>query len=145
MPVSSSAASLCLACLLFPAGSRSEQQESAVTLRKNTIERFYEAADHRSDTMQLKALQFTAPYPGYYQELSLDNNGGAFTARIVPDWAVQNSQTAKLESDRQEQVRQMLAHLTIAPGPSPPEPQPGELRTALVFHNGKTYEHHDFN
>ena len=145
MPVGFPAASLCLALLLFLAGSPVQKQESKITLNGNLIERFYQAADHHSDTLLLRTLQFTAPYPGFYQALSLDSNGRAFTARIVPDWAIQASKTANLESDRQEQIRQMLVHLTIATGPSLPEPQPGELRTALVFYNGKTYERHDFN
>ena len=145
MPVGFPAASLCLALLLFLAGSPVQKQESKITLNGNSIERFYQAADHHSDTLLLRTLQFTAPYPGFYQALSLDSNGRAFTARIVPDWAIQASKTANLESDRQEQIRQMLVHLTIASCPSPPEPQPGELRTALVFYNGKTFERHDFN
>jgi hypothetical protein len=39
----------------------------------------------------------------------------------------------------------MLTELTIASGPSPAELQPGQLRTALAFYNGQTYERYDFN
>jgi hypothetical protein len=122
-----------------------QEQKAPDHRNRNSIEWFNADADHHSDKLLLKALQFDAPYPGFYQTLSLDYNGHAFTARIVPDWATQGSGRALLDGALFDQIKQMLAVLSLTSDASLPEPEPGQLHTALVFYDGKAYERHNFN
>src|ERR1051325_8696243 len=98
-------ASMCFLVLFLPAVSLGQEQ----SVERNSIDWFYTAANCHPKTLLLKLLQFNAPYPGYYQETSVDANGTAFTARVVPNWAVQNSVDAKLDDALLAQIKQMLA------------------------------------
>ena len=124
--------SVLVAVLLFPAISSAQEPTKS-------LDEFNRDANYHSKTLLLKLVQFTAPYPGFYQQTSLDSNGTAFTARVVPDWAIQNSINAKLNDALLDQVRQLLAQLKLSSTPAAVEPQRGQLHSAFVFYDG-----HDF-
>ena len=128
-----------LVIVFLPLISFGQEQRTNTLTERKSIDWFYADANSQPKTLLLKVLQFTAPYPGYYQQTSLDTNGNALTARVVPDWAVQNSANAKLDDALLAQVRQMLAELNAAATPAGVEPQQGQLHSAVVFFNG-----HDF-
>ena len=142
-----SAAWICLlvAVLFLPAISLGQEQKSNSPAERKSIDWFYEDAQHHSKTLVLKLLQFTAPYPNYYQETSLDINGSAFTGRIVPNWAVQASQNAKLSDELLAQIRQRLAELNVPSTPAALEPQAGLLHSAFIFNNGHDFVRLNFN
>jgi hypothetical protein len=127
---------LVIAFCFFPVATSGQQQ---IAPERKPIDWFYEDANYHSKTLLLKVLQFTAPYSGYYQETSLDTNGNAFTGRMVPNWAVQNSANAKLDGALLAQIRQMLAQLSVPSTPAFLEPQQGQLHSAFIFYDG-----HDF-
>jgi hypothetical protein len=133
--------SLVVAILFLPAISLA--QEQGTPAERKPIDSFYADADYHSKTLLLKVLQFRAPYPGYYEQTSVDTNGVAFTARIVPNWAVQASVHAKLDEARLAQIRQMLGELLLTA--SVVEPQPGQLHSAFVFSDGHDFLRFDYN
>jgi len=151
MRISFSSMGLLLVFFVSPLASLGQQQKATSPLERTPIDWFYEDANYHSNTLLLKSLQFTAPYPGFYQQLSLDTNGNAFTGQIVPNWAIQASQTAKLDVPRLDEIRRTLIGLTLGLGLtlgsslSLPEPQPGQLHTAFIFYDGKAYLRYDFN
>jgi hypothetical protein len=139
------AAALLLALSLFLRPSVAPGQKAPAPRTSNSREWFNEDAVHHPNSLLLKFLQFTAPYPGFYQKLTLDGNGNAFTARIVPDWAIQGSVGAKLDGILLDQIKQKLSHLNLAPDPPQLEPREGQLHTAFIFCDGIAYGRYDFN
>lgn len=139
MKVRVASISFLVAVLFLPVISLGQEQRTNIPAEGKPIDWFYEDANYHSKTLLLKLLQFTAPYPGYYQETSLDTNGNAFTARIVPNWAVQASVNAKLNGAILAQIRQMLAPLNVPSTLAVLEPQHGQLHSAFIFYDG-----HDF-
>jgi hypothetical protein len=129
------------ACLAPVAFSQDEKPQP----QRNSIDWFHHSANSHAKKLLFKVLQFTAPYPGYYLETSLDTNGNVFSARIVPDWAVQGSRHAKLDSNRLNQVRQILAQLNLSATPADLKPQQAQLHTALVFYDGHTFSRFNYN
>jgi hypothetical protein len=123
----------------------SQTRKAGTLPERNSMEWFNEAANFESKTLLFKVLQFTAPYPGYYEETSLDITGNAFSARIVPDWATQGIQSATLQSVRLNQVREMLLQLYLPATSTQLEPQAGQLHSAFVFYDGSSYRHLRFN
>jgi hypothetical protein len=145
MKASFASISLVLAFCLWPPAAFGQRERANIPPERKPIDWFYQDANYHSKTLLLKVVQFTAPYPGYYQELSLDSNGNAFTGRIVPDWAIQGSENAKLENVLLNQIRRTLAHLNL-PSASPVlEPQTGQVHTAFVFYDGNAYLRFNFN
>ncbi len=142
-----SIASICLAGALsfFPVISFGQEQNRNIPPERKPIDWFYADANHHSKTLLLKALQFTAPDPNFYEELSIDNNGNAFGARIVPNRAVQGSEDAKLDLSLLDQIRQMLGELNLPSSATALEPKPGQLHTAFIFFDGNTYMRFNFN
>ena len=130
--------SVLVAVLLFPAISSAQEQVKS-------LDEFNRDANYHSKTLLLKLLQFSAPYPGFYQQTSLDSNGTAFTARVVPDWAVQNSINAKLNDGVLDQIRQLLAQLKLSATPAAVEPQRGQLHSAFVFYDGQDFLRLNYN
>jgi len=120
-------------------------QEQGTPAERKPIDSFYADADYHSKTLLLKVLQFRAPYPGYYEQTSVDTNGVAFTARIVPNWAVQASVHAKLDEARLAQIKQMLGQLNLPATPGVVEPQSGQLHSAFVFFDGHDFLRFDYN
>ena len=112
---------------------------------RKPIDWFHYYASHHHEKLLLKVLQFTAPYPGYYYETSLDTNGNAFNARIVPNWAEQASRYAKLDTDRLNQIRQMLTQLNLPSTPAILEPQQARLHTAFIFSDGRAFARFNHN
>ena len=110
-----------------------------------SIDWFNQDANYHSKMLLLKLLQFTAPYPNYYERTSLDINGNAFAARIVPNWAVQGSVNAKLDSAQLAQVKQMLAQLNLASTTTDLEPQTGQLHSVFVFYDGRDFVRLNYN
>lgn len=139
MKVRVGAISFLIAVLFFPVLSFGQEQRTNVLTERKPIDWFYQDANYHSKTLLLKLLQFTAPYPGHYQETALDTNGTAFNARIVPNWAVQASVSAKLNGAVLDQIRQMLAQLNVPATPAVLEPKEGQLHSAFIFYDG-----HDF-
>ncbi|MDT5124122.1 MAG: hypothetical protein QOC96_3604 [Acidobacteriota bacterium] len=138
------ASSLFLALFLCVPVSHAQEQKTEIIPRSNPIEWFNEAAGYHPDTLLFKALQYTAPYPGYYQELTVGKNGHAFTGRVVPNWAVQASSTATLGDFQLDEVKRMLMVFANSPQRSATKPKDGELYTAFVLFDGKTYSRYDF-
>ena len=132
--------SICVlvAVLSLPAISSAQEQTKS-------LDEFNRDANYHSKTLLVKLLQFTAPYPGFYQQTYLESNGTAFTARIVPDWAVQNSINAKLNDALLDQVRQLLAQLKLSATPAAVEPQRGQLHSAFVFYDGQDFLRLNYN
>ncbi len=133
--------SLLVAVLFLPVISLGQEQ----SVERKSIDCFYTDANYHSKTLLLKLLQFNAPYPGYYQETSLDTNGTAFTARVVPNWAVQASVNAKLDDALLAQIRQMLAQVDVPSTPVAVEPRQGQLHSAFVFHDGQDFVRWNYN
>jgi len=125
--------------LFLPAVSLGQEQRTNISTERKSIDWFYADANSQPKTLLLKLLQFTAPYPGYYQQTSLDTNGNALTARVVPDWAVQGSVNAKLDGALLGQIRQMLAQLNLPSTLAGLEPQQGQLHSAIVFYDGMIF------
>ena len=135
-----------LVVLCFPPLlSLGQKHRSDIPPERKPIDWFYDDANFHSNTLLLKVLQFTAPYPGYYQATSLDKDGNAFSGRIVPDWAVQGSQNAKFDAALLSQVRQMMAQLDIPSTPAVIEPQPGQVHTAIIFYEGGNLSRLSYN
>ncbi|MEW6131386.1 MAG: hypothetical protein AB1757_30435 [Acidobacteriota bacterium] len=120
------------------------QQKSESSQHNLSIKLFNAVADHHSDTLLFKALQYTAPYPGYYQELILNKDGSAYNARVVPDWAVQDSKGAKLSESQLDEIKQVLVMLNLKPASSMPTPSPGVVHTVFVFDGGKGLARYDY-
>ena len=129
----------CLVAVLFCPVISAAQEQRTIPAERKSIDWFYEDANSHPKTLVMKLLQFNAPYPGYYQQTSLDTNGNALTARYVPNWAVQNSSYTKLNGALVDQIRQMLAQLNVPSTPAVLDPQPGQLHSAFIFYDG-----HDF-
>jgi hypothetical protein len=138
---------LFLTLLLFPSNSLAQEQQRKDALERegNSIEWFKEEAANNREPLLVKALQFTAPYQGFYQRLSLDNEGNAFTAQIVPNWAIQGSVGARLDETSLARIKQALGQLSITQAATSASPQPGQLYTAFVFYDGKGYVRCDFS
>ena len=130
--------------LFLPVISLGQEQRSGMPER-NSIEWFRIDADFHTKPLLLKMLQFTAPYPGYYQQTGLNTDGTAFTARNVPNWAVQSSGHAILSDALLTQVKQMLAQIDFSPTPGFIEPEPNRLHTIFVFYNGHDYVRLNYN
>ena len=141
MKVSVASIPLLVAVLFLPAISLGQEQ----SVERKSIDAFHADADQHAKPLLLKLLQFTAPYPGYYQETSLDTNGAAFTARIVPNWAVQASVYAKLDNALVTQIRQMLAQINVPATAAVLEPWQGQLHSAFVFHDGQDFVRFNYN
>ena len=131
--------------LFLPAVSLGQEQRTNISTERKSIDWFYADANSQPKTLLLKILQFTAPYPGYYQQTSLDTNGNALTARVVPDWAVQGSVNAKLDGALLAQIRQMLAQLNLPSTPAGLEQQHGQLHSAIVFYDGNDFLRFNYN
>jgi hypothetical protein len=131
--------SICLAIVLAIAPVLSFGQDA------NSIDWFNYDANYHSKTLLLKLLQFTAPYPLHYEETSLDTAGNAFTGRIVPNWAVEASVNAKLDSAQMAQVKQMLAQLSLPSTPAALEPQQGQLHSVFIFYDGADFVRLNYN
>lgn len=129
----------------FPSVALSQHKKTSDLPERNSIEWFNQAANSKSELVLFKLLQFTAPYPGYYQETSLNMIGGAFSARIVPDWATQAVHSANLESVALKQIRELLSQLSLTNTPTQPEPQAGVMHSALLFYDGSAYQQFRFN
>ena len=129
-------ASLLIVVFLFPVAAFCQEGQRNTPSDPKPIDWFYEDANRDSKKLLLKLLQFTAPYPGYYTEIFVDTDGNAFSARIVPDWAVQSSVNAKLDEALLVQIRQMLAHLSVPSSTSIDLQLQGQLHTAFVFYDG---------
>ena len=141
MKVRVTSISVLVVVLFLPAISLGQEQ----SVERKSIESFYTDADNHSKTLLLKLLQFTAPYPGYYQETSLETNGTAFSARVVPNWAVQNSVSAKLDDALLAQIRQMVVQVDIPFTPVAVEPRQGQLHSAFVFYDGQDFVRLNYN
>src|SRR3954470_17308241 len=98
-------ASLFLALLLYAPNCPAQDETPELRWNNNSIEWFNEAANFHQEGLLFKALQYEAPYPGFYQATTLTRNGIAFAGRVVPNWAVQNSIGAKLDDQQLEQVK----------------------------------------
>jgi len=132
-------ASMAVVALLLHSAISSAQAQT------KSLDDFNRDADYHSKTLLVKLLQFTAPYPGFYQQTTLDSNGTAFTARVVPNWAVQNSVNAKLDNALLDQIRQLLAQLRLSSTPAAVETQRGQLHSAFVFYDGQDFLRLNFN
>ncbi len=141
MKVRTTSISFLVVLLILPVISLGQEQ----SVEPKSIDSFHAAADYHSKTLLLKLLQFTAPYPGYYQETSLDTNGTAFSARVVPNWAVQASVSAKLNEALLVEIRQMLAQVNVPSTPAVLEPRQGKLHSAFVFHDGQDFVRLNYN
>ena len=111
----------------------------ALVQDRRSIDWFDYDANHHSKPLLLKLLQFTAPYPGFYYQTTVDTNGTAFTARNVPNWAMQNSRNAKLSDALLDQIKQLLAELNASTNAVVVEPESNRLHSVFVFYDG-----HDF-
>src|SRR5689334_3576366 len=125
--------------LLLPMISVGQEQTTNRLLQRKGIDWFYADADSRPKNLLLKLLQFQAPYPGYYQQAVIASDGFAFTARNVPDCAVQNSAHAKLNPAVMAPVKQVLGQLSVPATAPAPKPQTGQLHSAFVFYDGHDY------
>jgi hypothetical protein len=122
-----------------------DKQQSSTGLDGSSLRWFEDDANRRQDTLLFKSLEYTAPYAGLYFELRLDKDGNAFTARIVPNWAVQNSRHGKLTAEQIEEVKRMLAAPYFQSPTSPGAPERGERYTAFVFFKGGDYARSDYS
>lgn len=138
--------SACLVVILFwlPAVPFAQERQTNVTPERRPIDWYYEDANYHSEKLLLKLLQFTAPYPGYYEKTSLDIDGNAFTGRIVPNWAIQGSVNAKLDDALLGQIRQMLGHVSVASGSNDLQLQ-GQMHSTFVFFDGHQFGRFDYN
>lgn len=134
-------ASMCFLLLFLPVISLAQEQ----SVERKSIDGFYTDANNHSKTLLLKLLQFTAPYPGYYQETSLDADGTAFSARVLPNWAAQNSVSAKLDDALLAQIRLMLAQVNVPSTPVAVKPRQGRLHSAFVFYDGQDFVRLNYN
>lgn len=133
-----------VAFLFLPVIALGQEQRSGMPEGKS-IDWFYHDANYHAKPLLFKLLQFTAPYPGYYQQTSLNTDGVAFTARNVPNWAMQNSSYAKLNDELLAQIKKMLAQLNLAPTQTVPAPEHNRLHSAFVFHDGRDYVRLNYN
>ena len=131
-----------IACLVLVLGCF---RVVAFSQERKSIDWFYQDANYHSKKLLLKLLQFTTPYPGYYEETSVDTDGNAFTGRIVPNWAIQGSVNAKLDDALLGQIKQMLAQLSVPSTSAAVQPQPGQMHTAVVFYDGHEFMRVDYN
>lgn len=121
-----------------------EKQDVADDPDRSSIRWFEEAANDDRDGLLFKSLEYTAPYSRMYFELRLDAEGNAFTARVIPGWAVQNSRYGKLSAEQIKEVKQMLEANYLQVSPSPTEAREGEKCTAIVFVSSKGYARYNF-
>ncbi len=133
-----------VAVLFLPAIALGQERTDIPTERK-PIDWFYIDANLRPKTLLLKLLQFTAPYPGYYQHTALNTNGRAFSTRIVPNWADQGSNRAELTDALLAQIKQLLAEIKVPSTPAVLEPLRGHRHSVFVFHNGRNFVHLNYN
>jgi hypothetical protein len=120
-------------------------QEQGSMPERNSIDWFYQDANYHTKPLLMKLLSFTAPYPGYYQETVLDANGNAFTARNVPNWAMQGSSHAKLDDALLAQIKKMLAQLNFAPTQTIPQPEYNRLHNAFIYFDGRDFVRLNYN
>ena len=137
MKVRFAAISFLMAALFLPVISTGQERKS--------IDWFHIDTDYHQETLVLKHVQFLAPYPGYYQQTSVDTNGIAFSTRVVPNRGNQDTHHAKLDSAVLAQIRQMLAQINVPATPAVVEPRQGQLHTAFVFHNGPDFFRLNYN
>lgn len=121
------------------------QEQTTIAPERKPIDWFHEDANFHKKPLLIKLLQFTAPYPGYYQQTSLDTDGNAFTARNVPNWAMQGSSFAKLSDSQLTEIKQMLAQLNVPSTPETVEPQQNRLHSAFIFYNGHDFLRFNYN
>jgi hypothetical protein len=131
--------SFVVAVLFLPAVSLGQQAGTSIPGERKSIDWFHVDANYHPNTLLFKLLRFNAPFPGYYEETSLQTNGDAFGARIVPDWAVQGSVGAKLDGALLAQIKQMLTQLRVLYTPVVVDPLPGQMHSIFIFYDG-----HDF-
>jgi hypothetical protein len=134
-----------LGVLFLPVISFGQEQRTGMPADRNSIDWFEHDANNQYKTLLLKHLQFTGPYPGYYQATVLDTNGTAFTTRNVPNWAQQGSTAAKLNDALVAQIKHLLAQLNVPSTPEVVEPQPNRLHSAFIFYNGQGFLRFNYN
>ncbi len=122
-----------------------DKRQPTSDLDGSSLHWFEDDADRHQDTLLFKVLEYTAPYSGLYFELMLEKDGNAFTARMVPNWAAQNSHHGKLSVEQLEEVKRMLASPYFQSFPTPTEPERGERYTAFVFFKGSDYARFDYS
>jgi hypothetical protein len=133
-----------VAVLFLPAIALGQERNDIPTERKS-IDWFYIDASHRPKTLLLKLLQFTAPYPGYYQHTALNTNGRAFSTRIVPNWADQGGNRAELTDASLAQTKQLLTEIRVPVTPAVLEPLRGHLHSVFIFYDGHDFVHLTYN
>ncbi len=137
--------SFLVAVLFFPAITFGQEQRNDISAEPKSIDWFYVDANHRPKTVLLKLLQFTAPYPGYYQHTAIKTNGRAFSVRIVPNWAEQGSGRAELSETLLAQIKQLLAEIKVPSTPAVLEPLRGHPHSIFIFHDGHNFQHLNYN
>ena len=122
-----------------------DQRKTPGDLDGSPLRWFEDAARDNHEGLIFKSLNYTAPYSAHYYELRLERNGAAFSARVVPNWAVQNSQWGKLSAEQVDEVKRMLAAHYFQSPPPITEPKAGERYNALIFFNGRDYSRYDYS
>lgn len=117
----------------------------ALGQERKPIEYFHIDANYHWKKLLFRHLQFTAPYPGYYQDTYVDTDGNAITRRNVPNWAMQGSVSGKLDDALIGQIRQMLLQLSVQSIAADLEPQSNRFHTAFVFHDGHEFRRVNYN
>ena len=120
-------------------------QRNDIPTERKSIDWFYIDANNRPKTLLLKLLQFTAPYPGYYQHTAVNTNGHAFSSRIVPNWADQGSRHAELNDSLLSQIKQLVTELKVPSTPAVLEPLRGHPHSIFIFHDGQNVVRLNYN
>jgi len=137
--------SFLVAVLFLPVIALGQEQRNDASPDPRKLEWFYADANYRPKTLLLKLLQFTAPFPGHYQNTLIETTGNASTMLIIPNWADRGIRDAKLNDALLAQIKQLLAELKFSSAPPGPEPLKGHLHSVLIFHDGHDFVHVNFN
>lgn len=120
-----------------------QEQKDDLSKYFESIEQFNRVADHRSETLIFKLLQFNAPYRGGYYETSLSNNGKIYAARVTP-FAIQNSRRANLSKSQINEIKRKLSNFFSQNITQSAQPQDEQLYSALVFNDNQKFSRYNF-
>ena len=104
---------------------------------------FEQDANNHQRGLLFKAIWYVVPYPKHYYALVLYKDGRASTYRMVPNWAVQDSQGGVLSLEQVSVVKEMLSNLDVQLADQT-ELKEGAKRTAVVYLEGEKYKRNDF-
>jgi hypothetical protein len=118
------------------------QEQTRDDPTEEKLRQFNRDANNADPDLLFKALTYTAPDPNVYYSLRVYQDGRVSSWRVVINWAVQNSHSAKLNSEQVEIIKEKLGHIKQSPAPA--DVEAGHKYTAFLYLNDAKYTRCDF-